>query len=121
VSKGYDITDPQIQEDIRRFSFEKMLEFENRALLFKDLHPLSFQISPLNGIARGVFVTRTATETAEIIKRILLKTLEYEIIGDDQEMPNYLLRDKITKSPIRALPKDISLKIALSKLYEEEK
>lgn len=121
ISKGYDPTLEKIQKDIKKFSFEKMLEFETRALLFKDLHPLSFQISPMDGIARGVFVTRTPIETARLIKGILLKSLEYEIIGEEGNTPNYLLRDKITHSPIRALPKDISLKIALSKLYEEEK
>lgn len=121
TSKGYDPTIPEIHKDVREYSFEKMLKFETRALLFKDLHPLSFQISPLDGIARGVFVTRTTGETADLIRVILLKTLEYEIIGEDQALPNYLLRDKITKSPVRALPKEISLKIALSKLYEEEK
>lgn len=120
-SKGYDPTEPEIKEDVKKFSFEKMLEFETRALLFKDLHPLSFQVSPMDGIARGVFVTRTPIETARLIKEILLKSLEYKIIGEEEDMPNYLLRDKITNSPIRALPKDISLKIALSKLYEEEK
>lgn len=121
ASKGYDPTEPEIKEDIKNFSFKKMLEFETRALLFKDLHPLSFQISPMDGIARGVFVTRTPIETAILIKEILLKSLDYEIIGEEEDEPNYLLRDKITHSPIRALPKDISLKIALSKLYEEEK
>ncbi len=118
---GYDPTDPNIQDDIKKYTFYKMLEFENRALLFKDLHPLSFQISPLDGVVRGVFVTRTPFETSNLIRNILLKTLDYEIVGEEQDLPNYLLRDKLTNSPIRALPKDITLKIALSRLYEEEK
>jgi hypothetical protein len=127
ASKGYDPTDPKIKSDIKKFSFEKMLGFESRALLFKDLHPLGFQISPQDGIARGVFVTRTPKETANLIESLLLKILEYEVIGDDEtegeskKYVNYLLIDKITKSPIRALPTDISLRIALSRLYEEEK
>jgi len=121
VSQGYDPTNEEIISDIKDFSFKKMLQFESRALLFKDLHPLTFQVSPLDGIPRGVFVTRTPEQTAEIIKGILLKTLEYEIIGDDEKSPNYLLVCKITKSPIRVLPKDISLRIALKRVYEEEK
>lgn len=127
ASKGYDPTDTEIATDIKKFSFEKMLEFESRALLFKDLHPLGFQISPLDGIARGVFVTRTPDETAELIRSLLLKTLEYEVIGagetedESKKYANHLLIDKMTKSPIRALPEEISLRIALSRLYEEEK
>jgi len=121
AAKGYDPTDPEIAPKIQVYSFEKMLKFESRALLFKDLHPLSFQISPVDGIARGVFVTRTPDETAELIRGLLLKTLEYEIIGDDEAYTNHLLIDKITRSPIRALPKEMPLRIALSRLYEEEK
>lgn len=119
-TKGYDTTDPEIASNLRKFAFEEMLRFENRALLFKDLHPLSFQISPIDGIARGVFVTRTTEETAGLIKNLLIKSLEYEIKGDDEDDPNYLLVDKTTKSPIRVLPKDISLEISLSRVYEGE-
>jgi hypothetical protein len=67
VAKGYE---PADIPNLKVSALDKMLGFETRALLFKDLHPLSFQISPLDGIARGVFVTRTAKETVELIRNL---------------------------------------------------
>ena len=81
---------------------ERIKKLESRALLFLELHPLTFQISPLDGIARGVFVTRSVNKTAKLLRALLMGKLEYEIKTIKNNM---VLCDKITHSPIRAYPK----------------
>lgn len=100
IQKGY--KPPLSKEEVVKFCVERIKKLEERALLFQELHPLTFQISPIDGIARGVFVTRSVDKTAELLRALLMGKLEYEIkpIKD-----NIVLCDEITHSPIRAYPK----------------
>jgi hypothetical protein len=101
VRQGYD-TD-QVTGDIVQFAVTKILNLERRALVFRDVHPLSLQTSPTDGVARGVIVTRTVADTAAVIRGIFLGKLEYEIIDDPA---NWLLVDRTTGSPLRVVTKD---------------
>jgi hypothetical protein len=100
LQKGYSTS--ELEEPVVEFCIKRIKKLEERALLFRELHPLTFQISPLDGIARGVFVTRSVDKTAELLRALLMGKVEYEVklIKD-----NIVLCDKITHSPIRAYPK----------------
>jgi hypothetical protein len=100
IQKGYE--PPLPKEEVVKFCVERIKKLEGRALLFQELHPLTFQISPIDGIARGVFVTRSVDETAKLLRAILKGKLEYEITPIKEN--NIVLRDKITHSPIRVYP-----------------
>ncbi len=100
IQKGYE--PPLPKEEVVKFCVERIKKLEGRALLFQELHPLTFQISPIDGIARGVFVTRSVDETAKLLRAILMGKLEYEITPIKEN--NIVLRDKITHSPIRVYP-----------------
>ena len=100
LQKGYNPSQPE--EPVVEFCIKRINKLEERALLFRELHPLTFQISPLDGIARGVFVTRSVDKTAELLRALLMGKLEYEV---KQMKNNIVLCDKITHSPIRAYPK----------------
>ena len=76
---------------------------ERRALIFRDVHPLSLQTSPTDGVARGVIVSRTIKATADVLKGLFLRNLQYEIVEDEW---NWLLVDQITRSPVRVVTKD---------------
>ena len=93
------------------FTKKKFIRFERTALIFKDLHPLMFQISPVDGVARGVFVARTVDQVAKLLKGLLIKGLNYKIekLGN-----NIALFDEITHSPIRVTPDDDAIRIALA-------
>jgi hypothetical protein len=93
----------------KAFALQKILKLERRALTFRDVHPLSLQTSPLDGVARGVIVTRSVEQTARVIQGLFLGTLEYEIRNDKE---NWLLVDKITGSPVRVVTKDALLTTA---------
>jgi len=96
-----------------------MILFEHRAMLFRQIHPLAFQVSPIDGVARGLLVARTPDTVAKIIRAILLKENIFKIQGENPDDKNYLLFDNLTNSPIRVMPKDSAIRLALSKAYEE--
>jgi hypothetical protein len=101
IRQGYD--PEQATGDLIKFTLDKIQRLERRALTFKDIHPLSLQTSPIDGVARGVIVTRSVETTAEVVNAIFLGTLKYEILDDKL---NWLLLDQITKSPVRVVTKD---------------
>ncbi len=81
-------------------------KLERRALTFKDVHPLSFQVSALDGVARGVIVTRSVDDTAHVLKGLLVGNLDYEISEDES---NAILLEQKTRSPMRVVTKDPTL------------
>ena len=93
-----------------------MINLEKRALVFKEGHPLSLQTSPEDGIARGVIITRSILTTAEVLKALLIRTLGYYV-----EYGKYacLLRDNITKSPVRVITRDKNLSVAFWYKHQE--
>lgn len=98
------------------FALCTMINLEKRALIFKEGHPLSLQTSPDDGVARGVIITRSVAKTAEVLKAMLCRTLGYNI-----EYGKYacLLRDVITKSPVRVVTRDKNLTVAFWSKHQE--
>lgn len=90
-------------QDVFSFAVERILKLERRALTFREVHPLALQTSPIDGVARGVIVTRTVEDTARVVSGILRGTLRYEIVDDEA---NWLLVDAVTRSPVRVVTKD---------------
>ena len=101
IRQGYD--PEQATGNLIQFSLKKIQMLERRALTFRDIHPLSLQTSPIDGVARGVIVTRSVETTADVVAAIFLGTLKYEIQDDER---NWLLLDDISKSPVRVVSKD---------------
>ncbi|HEV7743418.1 MAG TPA: hypothetical protein VGO56_00345 [Pyrinomonadaceae bacterium] len=97
---GYD---PNVSEDLREYTVKLIVNLERRALTFRAVHPLALQTSPMDGVARGVIVTRTVADTAKVIKGLLTKTLRYRIVYTHD---NWLLVDTITHSPVRVVTRD---------------
>jgi hypothetical protein len=97
---GYEIGP---QQDIKDYALKFITNLERRALIFRENHPLSLQTSPMDGVARGVLVSRSVEDTASVIKGILLGNLHYKIVSDAY---NWLLREEITNSPVRVVTKD---------------
>jgi len=106
LGQGYSLVSTT---NLREQATQRILKLERRALVFREVHPLSLQTSPNDGVARGVIVTRSVASTAEVVKNILLGTLRYEIREDEY---NWLLVDKITHSPVRVVTKDTLLTTA---------
>ncbi|MBI3698454.1 MAG: hypothetical protein HY238_26890, partial [Acidobacteria bacterium] len=101
IRQGYD---PELAAgDPAKFAVEKILKLERRALTFRDIHPLALQTSPIDGVARGVMVTRSVEDTARVVSEVLRGALTYEIVDGEA---NWLLLDRVTSSPVRVVTKD---------------
>lgn len=101
VQQGYSLEDAG--DKVNEFCVKKILKLEQRALTFRDVHPLSLQTSPLDGVARGVFVTRSVQQTAQVLLLLLRGTMRYTI---KEEKDNWLLFDDVTHSPVRVVTKN---------------
>jgi hypothetical protein len=102
IKQGYA---PRPTKDACDYALERIIALERRALTFRDVHPLALQASPMDGVARGVIVTRTVSDTAKVVAGLLTHTLTYELEIDDQRQ-NWLLLDSVTSSPVRVVTKD---------------
>jgi hypothetical protein len=110
-------------EKLRDYVLERITRHESRALQFSDSHPLALQTALNTGVAHGVMVTRDIRTTAQLTGRILLSCMEYDM---DRGSPhNTLLRERLTRSPVRVVANDDVLTNAfwdsyLSKLSDHE-
>lgn len=115
VRKGYELPkrgkllESEYKEMLIKTVIDSITKLENRALIFREIHPLSLQTSPADGVARGIIVTRDVHTTAEVLKKILTHSMKYEI---EEEEKNWILRDEITNSPIRVVTKNFILSTA---------
>ena len=63
--------------------------FEKRATLLKERHPLSMQVDLQSGVANGVLVVRSSEECARLLHKTLTNQLEFKIKHieyDDEEI-----------------------------------
>ncbi len=109
VQKGYEVPEEVTKENLISKTIDIITKLEKRALIFREIHPLSLQTSPIDGVARGVMVTRDVQTTAKVLKNIFTHQMKYEIEEEDR---NWILREKITGSPIRVVAKDFVLTTA---------
>jgi len=114
ISQGYEPP----QTGLIGFAVERISKLERRALMFLEIHPLSLQTSPIDGVARGVIVTRSVRTTAKILQGLLVGTLEYEIAEPGE---NSILVEKITRSPVRVVAKNPILTTAFWSEFSREK
>jgi len=78
-------------------------ETENRAKMFRVDHPLGLQIAINTGVAHGIIVVKTAKECAEMLRKVILQELEFDVV---HEGGNYKLREKTTGSVVRVVSDD---------------
>jgi hypothetical protein len=116
ISQGYE--PPSSATELVAFAADRITRLERRALIFQDIHPLSLQASPMDGVARGVIVTRSVKTTAKVLRGLLVGTLDYEIVDQD---PNWVLVDKITRSPVRVVAKNSILTTAYWSEFSRER
>src|SRR5262249_36282244 len=103
VGQGYMQAAAAERQVGQQYFLERVIALERRALTFREIHPLSLQTSPVDGVARGVIVTRSVEQTAKVLRGLLINHMEYDIIEEEE---NWLLVDKITNSPVRVVSKD---------------
>lgn len=95
--------------------------YDKRAATLKQSHPLGIQVHLDTGVANGVLVARSTDQCADLIRRILTRTLEFSIaekkIGNGRYL---LLRETTTDSVFRVVTGDRFLTNAFWNFYFAE-
>jgi hypothetical protein len=81
--------------------------YDKRADTLKHDHPLGLQVNLETGVANGVLVARSTEQCAELIRRILTRTMEFRICEKTIKGSRYLLlKEKMTDSVFRVVTGD---------------
>jgi hypothetical protein len=83
--------------------YQKTVDLDRRAKIFRADHPLGLQISASTGVAHGIVVVRSEEECARMLRKVLLHDLEFSI---RHENGNFLLEEKETRSILRVASDD---------------
>lgn len=84
------------------FSGAKAL-YDSRARTLQEHHPLGLQVNLDSGVANGVLVVRKIAQCASLVRKILLRELEFDI---EETQYNWLLKERISGSAYRVVTKN---------------
>jgi hypothetical protein len=88
---------------------------EERARLFREVHPLALQIILSTGVLNGIVVARSPDQCAEILAALLENKLQLELVKDEH---NYRLVEQNTRSTIRVISRHRLLRHAFRVFYK---
>lgn len=89
--------------------------FEQRAELFKSIHPLGLQVCHKTGVANGVIVVRNSNQCANILVGLLTHSLAVRL--DKLNDVGFILREDSTGSILRVAIDDSMLNRAFENFY----
>ncbi len=75
--KGWNLG--RLEEELVRRDDDK---FERSAKVLSEVHPLGIQVDLNTGVANGVLVTRTLSDTASVVRAILTNRLTFDIVRE---------------------------------------
>jgi len=80
--------------------------YNRRANTLKNTHPLAIQVNLATGVANGVMVVRTIGDCAELLRRVVTNSLQFELRETDAM---WYLEEKISGCAYRVVSKDRKL------------
>lgn len=92
------------------------INFEKRAKLFREVHPLALQVILSTGVLNGIHVARTVEQCATVLAGVIGNSLEVESKKDED---NYRVIEKITGSTIRVISRNELLLNAFAAHYRK--
>lgn len=88
--------------------------YDRRANTLRDSHPLGVQVNLATGVANGVLVVRRISECAELVRRIVTRTLQFTLA---EEKGSTVLREVVSQSVFRVATGDQMLSNAFWNFY----
>ena len=89
--------------------------------MLREDHPLGIQVNLETGVANGVLVVRTAEACAELIRRVLTRTLAFTLETREIHGLRYvLLREDVSGCIFRVMTGDAMLSNAFWNFYLDE-
>lgn len=105
---------PGFRSDIIKILVATAINFEKRAHMFREIHPLALQVILSSGVLNGIIVVRSIDECANILYALIRNRLDLEIKKDEN---NYRLVEKSTESTIRVISRHQLLQNAFEAYY----
>ena len=90
------------------------INFEKRAKLFREVHPLALQVILSTGVLNGIHVARTVEQCATVLAGVIGNKLELDSMKDED---NYRVIEKVTGSTIRVISRNELLLNAFAAHY----
>lgn len=110
-----------VQEARVRLSRSIQEHYDRRARMLREDHPLGIQVNLETGVANGVLVVRTAEACAELIRRVLTRTLAFTLETREISGLRYvLLREDVSGCIFRVMTGDAMLSNAFWNFYLDE-
>lgn len=88
--------------------------YESRATVFREVHPLALQVILSTGVLNGILVARSVDACANLLARLIRNDLQLELHVDDD---NYRLVERSTRSTIRVISRHQLIMNAFSAFY----
>jgi hypothetical protein len=109
-------TDPaaELRTDLLRILVALTVNFEKRAKMFREVHPLALQVILSTGVLNGILVARSVDSCAELLRGLVENVLSLELRPDAD---NYRLVEVTTGSTIRVISRNNLLINAFDTLY----
>jgi len=94
--------------------------YDKRAQTLRESHPLGIQVNLDTGVANGVLVVRSIHDCAELIYRIVTRTLQFRVERKTIESVEYhFLREMVSNSIFRVMTGDAMLTNSFWNFYLE--
>ena len=88
--------------------------FEKRAHVFREIHPLALQVILSSGVLNGILVARSVESCANLLARLVRNSLDLRLESDEN---NYRLIERSTGSTIRVISRNQLVANAFSAHY----
>ena len=90
------------------------INFERRAKVFREIHPLALQVILSTGVLNGILVARTVEQCAGVLEGVVSNKLNLESKKDED---NYRVIEKLTGSTIRVISRNELLRNSFAAHY----
>jgi transcriptional regulator with XRE-family HTH domain len=118
LTKGGQRVDPpaDVRKEVEGILISRSIRFEQRARMFRAMHPLALQVIHSTGVLNGILVVRSIESCAQVVRGIVLNDLEFDLVADDPN--NYKLIERGTRSIIRVISRHPLIRNAFSRYFE---
>jgi len=105
---------PALRADFIRIFIATTVNFEKRAKIFREVHPLALQVILSTGVLNGILVVRSVDSCARIVSSLIRNDLKLELKSDEQ---NYRLIEQTAGSIIRVISRHRLIGYAFDRHY----
>ena len=109
---------PEIRDPLLGALVATTINFEKRARIFREVHPLALQVILSTGVLNGILVTRTVEQCAKVLEAVIKNDLDLESQKDED---NYRVIERVTGSTIRVISRHELLRNAFEAHYRKSR